>query len=225
MTVKGTKSYSWRKPAIVIGNHTSKQDFYVSAAAAARYGRIIRGLVHNTDWKDPVYRVQMTYLQMIPRMGSGDEIIKRMVRALHENKMIGIAPEGTFSRTGLVMEPFTGFLRVYFEANKDGYKVPLIPAFVKGISQAYPMKDGNFAKKNLPRKVKITAFMGKPFHLKIPEKIDKDILRKYANHVMLKIARMGGQKRLRPNPVLEKLRKEGNEKRHYEVIDGVEDLL
>jgi 1-acyl-sn-glycerol-3-phosphate acyltransferase len=220
LTIKGRLKVPWGKPAIIIGNHSSAHDFYILAGVGARLGRIAKGLISEQDWKKPDYKIIFKELGMVPRMGTGEEIVHRMTQVVENNNILAIAPEGTYSR-GLVTHAFTGFLRVYFQANKDQYRVPIIPCFIEGLAQAYPWKTNDFVKFGHPRGNKVIVHIGNPFHIKIPSNVTKEILRKYADLVMLKIARMGGQKQLRENWKLAGWHREGRETREFEKIDGI----
>lgn len=221
LQIEGKLQLRWKQPAILIGNHSSPHDFYVTVAAAARFWRMVRAPVSEQDWKKPDERVQLKYLKMVPRMGTGDQIVHRMVKVLEEGDILAIGPEGTFSH-GLVMQGFTGFLRVYFEVNKDMYWVPILPTFIQGIHQAYPPKESVLKNRKANKKVKITVILGNPFHLKRPKRLDRQTLRKYADYVMLKIARMGGQKKLQPNFKIDRWHQEGKDNRSYEIVEGLE---
>lgn len=95
-------------PAILVSNHTSNLEgpiYYVLIQP-----REATGLAKRELWNNPVTRFFMQLWGMIPvsRGRPDPKAIHRAMRALRRGKFLGIAPEGTRSRTGELQRGFPG---------------------------------------------------------------------------------------------------------------------
>ena len=220
LVIKGKFELKWNQLMIFIVNHACVEDVELVLGVAASRGKLVHILISEKDFKKPEYNIVFKALGMIPRMGTGSNVVNMMTRVIEKGHILVLTPEGTRSR-GLVTHGFTGLIRVYFNVNKNGYEVPILPCFIEGAGQTYPTENSYFLKMKHPQGNKIRIHVGKPFYLKIPEKIDKITLRKYSDYVMLKLARMGGKKRLYPNAKLSNFHNQGKFIRKYEEINGL----
>ena len=76
-------------------------------------------------------------LGFLNREGSSDEQIEKIIRTiLEKNRFFAIWPEGTLSRKGLVMQGFSGIVKVYATINAIRDIIPFQPVLIQG-SQCY----------------------------------------------------------------------------------------
>ncbi len=184
---------------ILVGHHSSVADVYLGMSAFARLGRHIHGLVHDKEWHDPKQRFFIELAELIPRIWSGDTLVKIMTRFfLEQGKIVGITPEGMYNYGKKVMRGYTGVARLYFYANRDGPKYPIVPVASLGASQAYPPQiDGRETIKK--HRCKITGIIGEPFHLEKPKEISREVLDESTDFIMQRVARLIGQETLADN--------------------------
>lgn len=95
-------------PAILVSNHTSNLEgpmYYVLIQP-----REATGLAKRELWENPVTRFFMQLWGLIPvsRGRPDPKAMNRAMRALRRGKFLGIAPEGTRSRTGELQRGFPG---------------------------------------------------------------------------------------------------------------------
>ncbi len=184
---------------ILAGHHSSVADAYLAMSAFSRLGRRIHALVHDKEWHDPKQRFFIELLELIPRIWSGDVLIRIMTTMfLEKGKIVGITPEGMYNRGKAVMKGYTGVARLYFYANRDGPKYPIVPVASLGASQSYPpIIDGHETVKK--SRCKITGIIGEPFHLDKPKEITREVLEESTNYIMQRVARLIGQESLVEN--------------------------
>ncbi|MHA1821157.1 MAG: lysophospholipid acyltransferase family protein [Promethearchaeota archaeon] len=133
----------------------------------------------------------------VSRRGVGNIMIEKMIRAiLKKNRYFVIWPEGTLERQGKVMQGFSGIVKVYATINAKKDIIPFMPF--------YMFEAG-------PHDRFYIRFL-KPFFiprewLKRPEEGGKTP-REIIDYVMLKLARLQGQKELAPNHSLERRRRD-----------------
>jgi 1-acyl-sn-glycerol-3-phosphate acyltransferase len=98
--------------------------------------------------------MESTDVIWVNRGAIGPSVIKAAVRTLHEGAILGVAPEGTRSKTGALQEGKTGAV---FMAYASG--APLVPVAVTNTDKLIP------SIKKLKR-ITLTATYGKPIYLK-----------------------------------------------------------
>ncbi len=184
---------------ILVGHHSSVADAYIAMSAFSRLGKRIHALVHDKEWRDPRQRFFIELLELIPRIWSGDTLVKIMTKFfLEKGKIVGITPEGMYNRGKKVMKGHTGVARLYFYANRNGPKYPIVPVASLGASQSYPpIIDGHETVKK--SRCKITGIIGEPFHLEIPKEINHEVLEESTNYIMQRVASLIGQNSLAEN--------------------------
>ncbi len=152
------------------------------------------------------------FFNFVPRIGSGTVMIEKMVRTiLKKSRYFAVWPEGTSSKKELVLEPFSGVIRVYATLNSTKDVIPIVPVVMQN-TNSYLWHQ------TLPKLKKIRLTFLDPFYfprdwLKKPEEGGKTP-REMANYAMLKIARKVGQNKLSPNRVLNWRRKARKDNRH-----------
>jgi 1-acyl-sn-glycerol-3-phosphate acyltransferase len=185
-----------KEPMIIAINHSSGADAYIGFATIG--GRFLREgtfVAHEKSFrKDNFEKWMLLALGAIPRIGSGERIINRMVYWLLRGKNVYIVPEGMTSNK--IMRGYTGIMRVYYRANKilakHGRHVPILPVATIGANFAYPIApdpDGKYR----PKKGGIILRAGPLIHFKLPEKPSQAWFREKTDEVMNLIAKLGLQ--------------------------------
>lgn len=113
-------------PYIVIGNHLSMLDPIIVGFACRKYQ--IRFLGKDDLTKNPILRFLFGRIHMIPvsRYNTDMKALRMSLKALKEGHVLGIFPEGTRFRQG-VMEDMEGGVAMI--ALQSG--VPILPAYIQ----------------------------------------------------------------------------------------------
>ena len=178
-----------RGPFILIGNHSSGADAYLGLSVVfGRLGRKFVSVAHEKSFKkDTFERALLLALDMIPRIGTGDQILKRQAKVLLSHKIIASVPEGMLNN-GKIMKAYTGTTRLYYYVNSHPkIDCPIVPLVSIGAFEAYPpYRDENG--KYHPKRTGIIGRFGKPFHLPpIPEGVDKKAFYREQTDYMMNI--------------------------------------
>lgn len=122
----------------------------------------------------------------IDRKGKDKSALKSAIKALKDNKIIGIFPEGGRSRTGKLQKAKTGAVRLAIWSKK-----PILPIGILGTFDLWPPN-----KKIFILQKKAILNIGKPIFLSkyYKKPITKKILREATNKVMKEIAYLSNQK-------------------------------
>ncbi len=180
---------------ILAGNHSSGVDAQLLLALlTGRYFRRFYAVVHEKEFRnDSVDKLLLETFDMIPRVGTGPQIIRKMAEYIYQNKTIAIPPEGMTSNK--VMKGYTGVMRLYYKVNKffDDPKIPIIPIVSIGANEAYPISYGDDGKYH-PKKKGIIGRFGAPIYYPIPKNPDKEWFREKTDDLMDHIARLALQK-------------------------------
>lgn len=124
--IYGANNIPMNGAAVVVANHSHVIDpLFISAA----FPRIVNWVSKIENYYTPFFR---TFLQVggsIPiRRGSSDRNALRLMRNTIENeRVLGIFPEGTRTRTGFINRFHTGAARMCLE-----YNIPYIPVGMEG---------------------------------------------------------------------------------------------
>lgn len=157
---------------------------------------------------------QLNFL-FIDRYNPDLKAMRRMIALMEEGKCLVIAPEGTRSRTGSLIEGKPG---VAYLAARSGF--PVIPIAITGTEDKNIL--GNV--KRL-RKTKITLSGGKPFVIPPLPKTDRDeALKKSIDEIMCRIAALLPEEYrgfYADHPRLKELLKLKQEMRHSNVKNRV----
>jgi 1-acyl-sn-glycerol-3-phosphate acyltransferase len=181
---------------IIAGNHASGADAYlILAIMTGRYWRRVYAVAHERSFRDDTFeKLFLMTLEMIPRIGRGQELINKMADYLLKNRTIVIPPEGMTSNK--VMKGYTGVMRLYWLVNHQlnlPYRIPIIPIVSIGANKAYPITFGEDGKYH-PKKTGIIARFGKPIYYEIPEHPSKEWFRQKTDELMDHIAVLALQK-------------------------------
>ncbi|MHA1819846.1 MAG: lysophospholipid acyltransferase family protein [Promethearchaeota archaeon] len=193
-----SKNIPKKGPFIIVGNHSSPIDALIGVAYIGGIrGRRIYYIANSRDWrKDDIQRYFHELFEGIPRIGSGEELVKVLAGKLIQGKIVGIPPEGMYNK-GKIMKGYTGVVRIYHLANLMSKKeIPIIPVAIIGAHVAYPPnvdKDGKYRIKRSG----ILINVGKP--IKLPpindyDALNYDLLRKETDYIMGVVARLAHQK-------------------------------
>lgn len=107
--------------------------------------------------------------------------MRRMIKLMQEGHILIITPEGTRSRSGVLIEGKPG---VSYLATKLGY--PIVPVGVSGSSDA-----NVFGSLKRLRRAKVSVTAGRPFSLpRLPMQDREAVLQKYTDEIMCQIARL-----------------------------------
>jgi 1-acyl-sn-glycerol-3-phosphate acyltransferase len=179
-----------------VANHSSGADAYIMLGCmTGRFYRRSYAVVHEKEFrKDNLARVFLEAFDMIPRFGTGQQVIKKMAEHLLQNKTITIVPEGMTSDK--IMKGYTGVMRLYYMINKlpsIHNTIPILPVVTIGANKAYPIKadpDGKYR----THKVGIIIRLGKPIYYQLPEHPTPEWFRQKTDELMDHIAHMALQK-------------------------------
>ena len=173
--IVGAENIPKKKPYIMIMNHSSGADAYLALAVV--FGRLRRKFItvanERSFKKDTIERAFLLALDTIPRLGTGDQIMKKLAEVICNNQIVGMVPEGMLN-DGKIMKAYTGTARLFHYVNAHPkITCPLVPVATIGAFEAYPPyrePDGSYK----PKRTGIIMRFGKPFFL--PE-IPKDTSR------------------------------------------------
>ncbi len=182
-------------PAIIISNHLSYYDW---AVLSAIYWDRYLVFIGNKDLLNRFFvgwLMQLNVLIFINPVRPGFSYFKEVIKKLREGQILVIYPEGTRSRTGKMLEPKNGFVKI---AIKTG--APVIPVAMSG---TYEILSPH---KKLPAFRRCEVFVGEPIFInkknpmfkdiykrKPTESLDDDDQKEIAFRIMQKIRKMSGQ--------------------------------
>lgn len=172
LEIYGQSNIPKKGGAIIASNHISLLDPPVIGVSMQRY---VHFMAKEELFKYPGFNWIITQLKAFPvRRGMADRTaIRTAINLLESGEVVGLFPEGTRSKTGVLGKPEPGLAMI---AVKTG--TPIIPTAIIGTA--------DFSKKLLPKfKVKF----GKPIEVE-KGKTDKESLDKISQSLMCEIARL-----------------------------------
>ncbi len=167
-------------PAILMANHTSN----IEGPVLYIYSRPRKttGLAKIELWQNPLTRFLMKVWGSIPiKRGRVDSVaLRACIEALEGGSILGVAPEGSRSKTGNLTQAYRG---VAMLAARTG--APVYPAAQWGFHDIG---------RNLKRlkRTPATVRIGPPFTVRLPENggSSSQVLRRIADEMMYQIARL-----------------------------------
>lgn len=156
-SVTGLENVPTSGPYIMVGNHTSNLDPPFIGAAI---GRHTRRPIHFMAKEEIRHWPLIGWLAggsgvFFVRRGEGDRAAQRIaMEHLAAGRPIGIFPEGTRSRNGILREPKAG---VALLAIRSG--APLVPVGISGSGKIFP------GRSRWPHRTRVDIRIGKPFSL------------------------------------------------------------
>lgn len=164
-------------PMVVAVNHINWFDIPVIYVASLP--RPMTGLVKVESWDNPLLRTLFDLIDAIPlRRGEVDRTaLKQALAALKSHYLLGIAPEGTRSHDGKLIQGHHGVAMLGLLS-----KAPILPAAHYG---------GEAVRRNLRRlrRTDIYLAVGRPFYLDPGEaKVTKELRQQMVDEIMYQIA-------------------------------------
>lgn len=161
--VEGLENITWGEPAIIASNHLSYFDFFVLASFLEKQTVFIatKGL----DQRSFVgWFMKLDTIIYVDREKPGYGFFKEMIRQAKNKKLIVIYPEGTRSRSGKMLAPKPGFIRLALLCG-----IPIIPLAMKGTYDILPPHG------HIPKFTRCGIKIGKKVHLSPSNPFLKDI--------------------------------------------------
>lgn len=190
--IAGFEKIPQDRPAILVANHLSYYDFLVLGALFRRQIVFIA-----------VKKIKQTFLIRwlaklhiviyINRDHPGITFFRDIMRYLALGRLVVIYPEGTRSRTGKMLKPKAGFVKLAIKAN-----IPIIPIGIKGTYRILPPH------RYIPRLARCKVVAGKKMYVSPSNPEFEDIF--FGN---------------RENPKLGKLTKNQMQKISIRIMDKV----
>jgi 1-acyl-sn-glycerol-3-phosphate acyltransferase len=184
--VKGLENIPKDEPAILAANHQSFLDDLLLPLVVP-HRKVV--FLAKADYFDKWYvRWFFKGANVIPvrreSHSAAEDALRAGVKALRDNKLIGIFPEGTRSPDGRLYRGKTGVARMALEA-----RVPVIPVAVVGTFELMPYD------RKVPKAGRVELRFGKPLrferHYETPT--DRFVLRSVTDEIMYEIMLLSGQ--------------------------------
>jgi len=180
--VEGLEHVPRSGPYILVGNHCSNLDPpFVGAAVGHSTGRVIYFMAKEEirHWPLIGWLARGSGVFFV-RRGEGDRAAQRIALAhLAAGKPIGIFPEGTRTRDGVLREPKPG---VALLAMRSG--APLLPVGITGSGKIFP------GRSRWPHRTRVDITVGEPFSLPAQSegRLDRIELERGTERIMREIA-------------------------------------
>ena len=184
--LKGLENIPEDGPAILVANHQSFLDDLLLPLVVP-HRKVV--FLAKADYFDKWYlRWFFKGANVIPvrreSHSASEDALRAGVRALRENRLVGIFPEGTRSPDGRLYRGKTGVARMALEA-----QVPVIPVAISGTFELMPYD------RKVPKAGRVELRFGKPLrfdrHYDTPT--DRFVLRSVTDEVMYEIMLLSGQ--------------------------------
>ncbi len=161
-------------PAIIVSNHLSYYDWGILSAI---YWDRYLAFIGNKDLLNRGFvgwLMRLNMLIFIDPKKPGLTFLKEALRKLKEENILVIYPEGSRSKTGRMLEPRRGFIKI---ALKTG--APIIPIGMKGTYSILPPH------KVFPRFKRCEVFVGPPILLNRRHPLFKDLFHLFNGEYIL----------------------------------------
>src|SRR5438876_3168813 len=184
--LKGLENIPKDGPAILVANHQSFLDDLLLPLVVP-HRKVV--FLAKADYFDKWYlRWFFKGANVIPvrreSHSASEDALRAGVRALRENRLVGIFPEGTRSPDGRLYRGKTGVARMALEA-----QVPVIPVAISGTFELMPYD------RKFPKTGRVELRFGKPLrfdrHYETPA--DRFVLRSVTDEIMYEIMLLSGQ--------------------------------
>lgn len=152
--VYGLDKIPMNEPAIIASNHLSYFDFFVLASMLKKQTVFIA--VKSLDKRSFVgWFMKLDIIIYVDREKPGYKFFKELIWHLkHQRRLVVIYPEGTRSRTGKMLTPKPGFVRLAVQTG-----VPIIPVAMKGTYEILPPRG------HIPRLRKCDIYVGDKIYI------------------------------------------------------------
>jgi 1-acyl-sn-glycerol-3-phosphate acyltransferase len=161
--VTGLENIPSQGPAIFVSNHRSYYDFFMIGCLLKKY---IVFIANNKIKQTSIisWFTKTNYVIYIEPEHPGVTFFHSIIRHIKLNRFIIIYPEATRSRTGKMLKPKDGFVRLAIKTN-----VPIIPVAIKGTYDILPPN------KRIPRLRRCTVDIGEKIYVSPENHLFKDI--------------------------------------------------
>jgi len=130
--VSGFEHIPEREAAIIVSNHQSYYDFFVLASVLKKQTVFVA--MKSLNQRSFVgWFMKLDTIIYVDREKPGYEFFKELMRQLNHRKLVVLYPEGMRSRSGKMLEPKTGFIKIAIKTNS-----PIIPIATKGTYEILP---------------------------------------------------------------------------------------
>ena len=180
--VKGLEHVPRDGAYIVVSNHTSNLDPpFIGAAIGRHTGRVVYFMAKQeiSRWPLVGWLARSSGVFFV-RRGVGDRAAQRIALAhLAAGRPIGVFPEGTRTRDGVLREPKLG---VALLAMRSG--APLLPVGITGSGKIFP------GRSRWPHRTRVDIRVGEPFRLphRPDGRLDREALAQGTEQIMCAIA-------------------------------------
>jgi 1-acyl-sn-glycerol-3-phosphate acyltransferase len=177
LDIKALSDLPPQGPAILMTNHTTNLDgpaIYVFIQP-----RKATAIAKRELWANPITRFFMQIWKIIPiNRGRVDKrALKRCVAALDQGMFLGVAPEGTRSRSGILGQGHPGIAML-----ATTRRVPVYPVVHVGLNEV-------FRSLRRLRRSRVTVRVGRPFLVRpIEGRPSTSQLRRIASEIMFQMA-------------------------------------
>lgn len=181
-TIAGLQNVPSSGPYIVVSNHNSNLDPpFIGAAIGRHTGRPIHFMAKEEIRRWPLVGwLARGAGVFFVRRGEGDRAAQRIALAhLAAGRPIGIFPEGTRTRDGVLREPKAG---VALLAIRSG--APLLPVGITGSGRIFP------GRSRWPHRTRVDIRIGKPFSLphQPDGRLDREVMDSGTERIMREVA-------------------------------------
>jgi 1-acyl-sn-glycerol-3-phosphate acyltransferase len=180
-------------PCIIVANHTSYVDWIILSAIYR--DKYIVFLGNKELHKRPIvnWLMKLNILIYIDTENPGYSYFREVVRRLKQGHIVVIYPEGTRSKTGKMLKPKIGFVKLALLT-----KSPIVPIGIKGAFNILPPN------KKIPRLYRCEVFVGDKIEInssdplftgliKRDSPISRETMQEIAFRIMESIRIMAGQ--------------------------------
>ena len=152
--VYGFEKIPIKEPAIIVSNHLSYFDFWILSAILKKQTVFVA--VKNLAIRSHVgWTMNLNTIIFIDREKPGLTFFKKILWYLSEQKrLVVIYPEGTRSRTGKMLTPKPGFVKLAIKAG-----VPIIPIAMRGTYEILPPQ------KHIPKLKRCDVYVGDKIYI------------------------------------------------------------
>jgi 1-acyl-sn-glycerol-3-phosphate acyltransferase len=129
----GLEKIAYGEPCIIVSNHSSYFDFFVLASVLKKQTVFVA--VKKLDQRSFVgWFMRLDTIVYVDRERPGYKFFKELIYHLkNQKRVVVIYPEGTRSRSGKMLFPKAGFVKIALKTN-----VPVIPLAMKGTYDILP---------------------------------------------------------------------------------------
>jgi len=161
--VEGLENIPENEPVIIVSNHQSYFDFFILASVLRRQTVFVavKGLSERpfVGWF-----MKLDTIVYVDRDKPGLSFFKELIRHLDAGKQIVLYPEGLRSRSGKMLPPKTGFLKLALKQN-----VPILPVVMRGTYEILPPN------KHIPAFKRCDVIFGKKIYISPSTPLFKDV--------------------------------------------------